>query len=62
MSATNVKQEAQRLVETLPDNASWEDLMHRIYVREAVEKGLEDSRAGRTVEVGDVRQRFGLPR
>ena len=60
MPATNVKQEAQRLVEELPDDATWEDLMHRIYVRESIEKGLADSRAGRTVEVGEVRKKFGL--
>ncbi len=60
MPATNVKQEARRLVEELPDDATWEDLMHRIYVRKSIEKGLADSRAGRTVEVGKVRKKFGL--
>jgi predicted transcriptional regulator len=34
--------------------------MYRIYVRQAIEAGLEDSRAGRTVEVAEVRARFGL--
>ncbi len=60
MPDSSVKQEAQRLVESLPDEATWEDLMYRIYVRQAIEAGLEDSRAGRTVEVAEVRARFGL--
>ncbi len=58
MEATKVKDEARHLIEDLPDDASWDDLMYRIYVRQAVEAGLEDSEAGRTVDVKDVRERF----
>jgi predicted transcriptional regulator len=60
MEAKRVKDEARNLVEDLPDDASWDDLMYRIYVRQAIEAGLEDSKAGRTVDVKDVRARFGL--
>ncbi len=60
MASANLKQEAHRLVEGLPEEASWEDLMYRIYVREAIDAGLDDSRAGRVVEVSEVRKRFGL--
>jgi hypothetical protein len=35
--------------------------MYEIYVREAVEAGLEDSDAARTVDVKEVRAKFGLP-
>ena len=62
MSTASVKDEARRLVDNLPEDATWEDLMYQIYVRQAIEAGLEDSEAGRTVEVGEVRARFGLPR
>jgi hypothetical protein len=34
--------------------------MHEIYVRQAVESGLADSRAGRTTSVETVRAEFGL--
>lgn len=61
MDAANVKEEARRLVDGLPDGSTWEDLMYRIYVRQAIEAGLEDSKAGRVVEVGEVRSRFNLP-
>jgi predicted transcriptional regulator len=60
MSATNIKGEAHRLVENLPDGATWDDLMYQIYVRQAIEAGLEDSDAGRVVDVKEVRARFGL--
>ena len=61
MEIPNVKQEAQHLVDSLPDNATWDDLMYTIYVRQAVEAGLEDSDAGRVLDVGEVRAKFGLP-
>jgi len=61
MAATTIKPEAIRLVEQLPDDATWEDLMHEIYVRQAIEAGLKDSEEGRTVSVEEVRNRFGLP-
>ena len=60
MEATSIKDEARRLVDELPDNASWDDLMDRIYVRQAIEAGLQDSDAGHTLDVKDVRARFGL--
>jgi hypothetical protein len=60
MEAANLKDEARRLIERLPDDATWDDLMHEIYVRQAIEAGLEDSRADKLTSVEDVRARFGL--
>jgi len=56
------KQEAKRLVDMMPDNATWDDLMHEIYVREVIERGLDDSMAGRTTDVREVRAKYGLPK
>lgn len=61
MPATKVKEEAERLVHDLPEDATWDDLMQKIYVRQAIEAGLEDSEAGHTVDVKEVRKKFGLP-
>jgi hypothetical protein len=60
MSTSGIKDEARRLVEKLPENASWDDLMYEIYVRQAVERGLADSEAGRTKPIEEVRARYGL--
>ena len=60
MEAVNIKDEARQLIERLPDDATWDDLMHEIYVRQAIEAGLEDSRAGKVTSVEDVRSKFGL--
>lgn len=60
MQTEDIKQEAHRLLENLPAKATWEDLIYRIYVREAIEAGIKDSDEGRTVEVKEVHKRFGL--
>ncbi len=60
MRTQNVKEEARRLVENLPEDVTWDDLMYQIYVRQTIEAGLADSEAGRVIEVEDVRKRFGL--
>ena len=60
MSTENIKEEARRLLERLPDNITWDELMHEIYVRQTIEAGLSDSHAGKTVDVESVRERFGL--
>jgi hypothetical protein len=61
MPARAVKEEARRLIEALPENATWDDLMYKIYVRQAIEAGLADSEASRTMDVKEVRKKFGLP-
>jgi len=55
------KEEAHQLIDRLPANATWDDLIHEIYVHEAVDRGLADSRAGRTKSVQEVRAKYGLP-
>ena len=60
MQTNNIKQEAYHLLQNLPENATWDDLMYEIYVRQAIEAGIEDSEAGRTIDVGQVRAKFGL--
>ena len=62
MNVRNIKEEAKRLLENLPDDLTWDDLMHEIYVRQSIEAGLADSKDGKSVEVAEVRERFGLTR
>ena len=62
MATRSIKEEARQLVDNLPEDATWEHLMYQIYVRQAIEAGLKDSEAGRTVDVKEVRSKFGLSR
>ncbi|MGO8899912.1 MAG: hypothetical protein ACLQU5_16400 [Isosphaeraceae bacterium] len=58
--AQGIKNEARRLVEQLSDEATWEDLMYEVYVRQTIEAGLKNSRAGQVLPVDEVRAKFGL--
>ncbi len=60
MQTENIKQEAYRMLDKLPDQATWDDLMYQIYVRQTIDAGIKDSDEGRTVDVKDVRKKFGL--
>lgn len=57
---TSVKNEARRLVEKLPEDATWDDVFYQLYVHQATEAGLQDCDAGRTLPVSEVRRRLGL--
>jgi predicted transcriptional regulator len=59
MSNVSIKDEARRIVEGLPPNATWEDLHYEIFVRQKIEAGLADATAGRTVSQAEVRRQFG---
>jgi len=61
MSGVMEKDEAHKMIDRLPANATWDDLMSEIYVREAIERGMADSKKGRTKEVKEVRAKYGLP-
>ncbi len=58
METKSIKEEARRIIENLPDNSSWDDLMYQIYVRQAIEAGLKDSEEGRVVSIEQVRSNY----
>jgi predicted transcriptional regulator len=60
MTTLNIKQQAHSLIERLPDNCTWDDIMHQVYLILTVEAGLADSQAGRVKSVEEVRSQFGL--
>ena len=60
MDTQSFKEAARELVENLPEDVTWDDLMYQIYVRQNIEAGLADSEAGRVVEVREIRKQFGL--
>ncbi len=60
MAESMRKDEAHELVNRTPENATWDDLIDEICVRQVIERGLADSRAGRTTDVQEVRRRYAL--
>jgi len=57
----SVKEQAHKIIDGLPENATWEDVIDRMYVREAIEAGIADADAGRVVDVSEIRAEYGLP-
>lgn len=57
---TDIKTRVNDTIQTLPDSASWDDVMYRIYVRQKIENGLKDVTDGNTLSVEEVRKRFVL--
>ena len=60
MSSTSVKVAAHELVDRLPDNATWDDLVYEMVARREIERGIADSEAGRTTPVEGVLEEFGI--
>lgn len=56
----DIKSDAHRMIDALPDDATWDDVMYRVYVRQCIEAGIEDADAGRVMHVEEVRRKFGL--
>ena len=54
------KDRAHELVEHLPEDADWRDLIYRAAVRQDLEEGLQDSEAGRVRELDEVLREFGV--
>lgn len=60
MTEVSSKELARRAVEQLPEDATLEDAMERLYLLEKIEQGRADVRAGRTVVHEEVVRRFGV--
>ena len=55
---TTAKDEVRKLLDKLPDDASFEDIQYHIYVREKIQKGLADVEAGRTLTQEEAERRM----
>jgi predicted transcriptional regulator len=52
------KQAARHLIEQVPDQASWDDIMYELYVKQKLEKGLKAVADGRTVSHEEAKRRL----
>ena len=53
-----IRKEAKKLVDGLPDEASWDDLMYEIYIRKKIDEGLKAADERRLISHEEVKQRF----
>lgn len=52
------KKEVLQILDGLPEDASLEDVQYHIYVRQKIDRGLEDIEAGRTLSEEELDRRM----
>ena len=58
MTNASTKAKIVRAVEELPEDASIEDAIERLMLLHKIEKGLQESKAGRTASLDEVERRL----
>ncbi|HOT46748.1 MAG TPA: hypothetical protein PLM53_00010 [Spirochaetota bacterium] len=52
----SIKQEALDAIAKLPDSATIDDIMYRLYVIDKIHEGLEDVRNGRVITTEELKR------
>jgi predicted transcriptional regulator len=59
MSAmSNAIEEVQRLLQTLPEESSFEDIHYHIYVQQAIRRGRESASRGELIDQDEMEKRM----
>ncbi len=53
-----VKEDVRQILDRLPDDTTYEDVQYHLFVRQRIQRGLEELNSGRTVTQQDVEQRM----
>lgn len=53
-----LKDEAKKIIEDLPENATWDDLMYQLYVKKRVETGIKEIENDETMSHEEVKKRL----
>jgi predicted transcriptional regulator len=53
------KQEVIKLLKGLPDNSTLEEIQYHLYVRQKVQRGIQDVKEGRIYSQEEVEKRMG---
>ena len=52
------KKEVKDILDKLPDDATLEDVQYRIYIRQKIDRGLDEAAAGKTVSEEEFDKRM----
>lgn len=58
--STHIKEEAHKLIESLPDDSTWEDLTRLMLERQLIEEGIADIEAGGVWTSDEIREKLGM--
>ena len=56
------KQQAHAIIDTLPDTATWSELLYALELRADSDSGLADAEADRVTDVGQLRHEYDRTR
>lgn len=56
--AMSAKEQAIRLIDHLPDQATFNDIMYELYVKQKIEAGLQAAEEGKTIPHEEVKKRL----
>ncbi|MBL4827257.1 MAG: hypothetical protein JKY66_06025 [Spongiibacteraceae bacterium] len=59
-AATDIRNTAHQLIDQLPPDTTWQQLLYTLQVRQDIELGMADSQAGRVVSTAELREQLGL--
>jgi hypothetical protein len=52
------KEETRRILDSLPDGASWEDIQYSLYVRELIERGQLEADDEKLIDQDEIEARM----
>ena len=58
MRINSAKEEAKQLIDHLPDQATFNDIMYELYVKQKISAGLQAAKEGRTIAHEHVKRRL----
>lgn len=58
MAMSTVKEDVRQILDRLPDDTTYEDVQYHLFVRQRIQRGLEELNSGRTVTQQEVEQRM----
>jgi len=57
-NAMSPKDEVRKILDQMPDDATFEDIQYHVYVCQKVQRGLKDLDEGRTLTQDEMEQRM----
>ena len=52
------KDEARRIIDNLPEDATWDDIMYQLYVKEKTDKALAEIEQGEVLSHEEAKRRL----
>ena len=53
-----VKEEAKKLIDELPEHATWDDIMYELYIKKKLAVALKAAEEGRVISHEEVKKRL----